>query len=207
MSGPVPSDGSGGDERRVMTHPAAAGVRTGGGLFTPGELVVVMSREKSGPPAWTRTGSVDRIHVAPRTGSDPEARESVEAVAGRGIEGDRYFVGEGIYNEEESLEPSDITLVEAEALEAAAEDYGVDLVSGEHRRNVTTRGVALNHLVGERFRVGGATLEGTGLCEPCGYMASLAGQSDAAAALEHRGGLDARIVESGRIGVGDDVVW
>jgi MOSC domain-containing protein YiiM len=61
--------------------------------------------------------------------------------------------------------------------------------------------------VGERFRVGGAVVEGTGLCEPCGYMESLAGRADAAVSLEHRGGLDARIVESGTIGVGDDVVW
>ena len=181
--------------------------RTCGGLLTPGELVVVMSREKRGSPLGTRTGSVERIHVAPATGGDPEPRESVEAVAGRGIEGDRYFRGEGIYNEAEDLEPSDITLIEAEAIAAAAADYGVEFESGGHRRNVTTRGVALNHLVGERFRVGEAILEGTGLCEPCGYMESLAGESDAAAALEHRGGLDARIVESGRIRLGDDVVW
>jgi hypothetical protein len=155
----------------------------------------------------TRTGSVVRIHVAPDTGGDPEPRDSVEAVAGRGIEGDRYYRGEGIYNEREDLEPSDVTLIEAEALEAAAEDYGVEFEPGSHRRNVTTRGVALNHLVGERFRVGGAVVEGTGLCEPCGYMESLAGRTDAAVSLEHRGGLDARIVESGTIGVGDDVVW
>ena len=155
----------------------------------------------------TRTGSVVRIHVAPDTGGDPEPRDSVEAVAGRGLEGDRYYRGGGIYNEREDLEPSDLTLIEAEALEAAARDQGVAFEPGTHRRNVTTRGVALDHLVGKRFRVGGALVEGTGLCEPCGYMESLAGQPDGAAALEHRGGLDARIVESGTIGVGDDVVW
>ncbi|MFC6941125.1 MOSC domain-containing protein [Salinirubellus sp. GCM10025818] len=159
------------------------------------------------PAPGTRTGSVERIHVAPDTGGDPESRDSVEAVAGRGLVGDRYYRGGGIYNENEDLEPSDVTLIEAEALEAAAADYAAAFEPGAHRRNVTTRGVALNHLVGERFRVGGAIVEGTGLCEPCGYMESLAGQPDGAAALEHRGGLDARIVESGTIGVGDDVVW
>ena len=155
----------------------------------------------------TRTGSVERIHVAPDTGGDPEPRDSVEAIAGRGLEGDRYYRGTGIYNEREDLEPSDVTLIEAEALEAAAADYDAAFEPGAHRRNVTTRGVALNHLVGQRFRLGGAIVEGIGLCEPCGYMESLADEPDGAAALEHRGGLDARIVESGTVRVGDDVVW
>jgi MOSC domain-containing protein YiiM len=155
----------------------------------------------------TRVGSVEAIHVATGTGGDPAPRDCVTAVADRGIEGDRYFAGDGIYNDREDLDPSDVTLIEAEALAAAAADYDVDLRGGAHRRNITTRGVALNHLVGHRFRVGGATLEGTGLCEPCGYMESLADQPDAERALVHRGGLDARIVDSGAIETGDDVVW
>jgi hypothetical protein len=153
-----------------------------------------------------RTGTVERIHVASGTGGEPEPRESVEAVADRGLRGDRYFDGDGIYNEQADLEPSDVTLVETEALAAAAAEYGVDLDGGAHRRNVTTRGVDLASLVGERFRVGEAVFEGTGHCEPCGYMADLAEQADAAAALDGRGGLDARIVESGAVEVGDDVI-
>jgi hypothetical protein len=141
------------------------------------------------------------------TGGDPELREAVEAVADRGIEGDRYYRGEGIYNEQEDLEPSDVTLIEREALVAAREEYGVEFGSGEHRRNVTTQEVPLNHLVGERFRVGDAVIEGIGLCEPCGYMQSLADQPNAAEALKHRGGLDARIVESGTVSVGDEIRW
>jgi MOSC domain-containing protein YiiM len=155
----------------------------------------------------SRVGSVEAIHVSPETGGEPEPRDSVEAVAGHGLEGDRYYEGDGVYNEQDGLEPSDVTLIEAEALAAARDEYGVDFAPGAHRRNITTRRVALNHLVGERFRVGEAVVEGIGLCEPCGYMQSLADQPDAADALTHRGGLDARIVESGAIGVGDDVVW
>ncbi|WP_200531190.1 MOSC domain-containing protein [Halorubrum sp. LN27] len=154
-----------------------------------------------------RIGSVEAIHTSPETGGAPEPRDSVEAVAGRGLKGDRYYNGEGIYNEQDDLEPSDVTLIEAEALAAAQDEYEVDLRSGAHRRNITTRNVALNHLVGERFHVGGVVLEGLGLCEPCGYMQSLADQPDAAEALTHRGGLDARIVESGRVTVGDEISW
>lgn len=155
----------------------------------------------------SRIGSVAAIHVSPETGGPPESRDSVEAVAGRGRKGDRYYEGEGIYNEPEDLNPSDVTLIEAEALAAAHEEYGINLGPGEHRRNVTTREVALNHLIGEEFHVGEVVLEGLGLCEPCGYMQSLADQPDAAEALTHRGGLDARIVESGVINAGDDVLW
>ena len=151
-------------------------------------------------------GTVERIHVASGTGGEPEPREAVEAVADRGLRGDRYFDGDGTYNEQPDLEPSDVTLIEAEALAAAADEYGVDLDAGAHRRNVTTRAVDLGALVGERFRVGEAVIEGTGHCEPCGYMAELAEESEAATALDGRGGLDARIVESGTIAVGDDVV-
>ena len=166
-----------------------------------------MSEDDDDSARRTRVGSVEAIHVATGTGGRPEGRESVTAVADRGIEGDRYFEGTGIYNEREELDPSDITLVEAEALAAAADAYDVDLTDGAHRRNVTTRDVALNHLVGRRFRLGEAVVEGVGLCEPCGYMESLADQPDAKRALVHRGGLDARIVDSGEIRVGDDVVW
>ena len=165
-----------------------------------------MTRSDS-PETDSRVGAVERIHVASGTGGDPEPRAAVEAVADRGLRGDRYFDGDGIYNEQADLEPSDVTLIEAEALAAAAAEFGVDLDAGAHRRNVTTRGVDLAELVGERFRVGEAVFEGTGHCEPCGYMESLAEQADAAAALDGRGGLDARIVESGTVEVGDDVVW
>jgi len=166
-----------------------------------------MSDTENVPSIGSRIGSVKSIHITPETSGEPTAQESVGAVAKRGLKGDRYYNGEGLYNISEELTPHAITLIEAEALEAAEEDYGVDFGPGEHRRNIVTRGVALNHLVGERFRVGNAVIEGSRLCEPCGYMQSLSEQPDAAKALKHRGGLDAHIVESGTISIGDDIVW
>lgn len=158
----------------------------------------------SGP----RVGTVDRIFISSGTGGTPEPQDSVSAVADRGIEGDRYYRDEeGIYNKRHDLEPSDITLIEAEALAAVSTDYGLEFEPGAHRRNVVTRRVALNHLVDHRFRVGEAVLEGIELCEPCDYMQSLAGETGAVDALKHRGGLDARIVESGKINVGDEIRW
>lgn len=140
-----------------------------------------------------------------------ESRETCEAVAGRGLRGDRYFDDEGYWSlleqRREDSVAGDVTFIEVEALEAVATEYGVDLEPGAHRRNVTTCGVSLNHLPGRRFEVGEAVFEGIGLCEPCGYMQSLTGTDGVAEALTHRGGLDAAVVESGTIHTGDEVRW
>ncbi|MFC7082084.1 MOSC domain-containing protein [Halorussus caseinilyticus] len=140
------------------------------------------------------TGTVEAIHLAPESGADTESVESVEALAGRGLRDDRHFDGDG----------ADLTLIEAEALESAAEGDGISLDDGDHRRNLTTRDAALNHLVGERFRVGGVVCEGVELCEPCGHLESLTDEG-AVSALVHRGGLEADIVESGSVEVGDEL--
>lgn len=147
----------------------------------------------------TFTGAVTALWLAGERSASPTERETVEAVAGRGLRGDRYFrpadaEGPGV----------EVTLVEREALRAAERDYDVSLPPGAHRRNVVTSGVPLNHLVGRQFRVGDAVFEGTGLCEPCAHMESLA-VDGAREALVHRGGLEARIVETGALAVDDDV--
>jgi MOSC domain-containing protein YiiM len=132
-----------------------------------------------------------------------ESRERVEAVAGKGLRGDRYFRGQGTYSNSARDVSRDITLIEAETIEAVQRDYEIDIAPGEHRRNLTTRGVALNHLVGERFRVGGAVCEGVELCAPCSYLERLLEREGVHDALVHRGGLRARILEGGDIAVGD----
>jgi hypothetical protein len=139
-------------------------------------------------------GTVEAIHVAPEQGAPAEERGFVYAVSGRGLEGDRYFDDEGTFRERDG---SDLTLVERE--------YGIVLEPGVHRRNVTTDGVALDHLVGERFRVGDALCEGVELCEPCSYLERHLQEAGVREALVHRGGLRARILEGGRIEPGDIV--
>lgn len=150
----------------------------------------------------SETGRVVRIYTAPDTGEDMIEREKVTAVENRGLEGDRYFKGKGIWNEWEdnpNNEASDITFIEAETLDAVGKDYDIDLDPSDPRRNVVTRGVPLNHLVGKQFTVGDAVCEGLNLCEPCGYMQGLVGKGKVGEALKHRGGLDARVVETGQI--------
>jgi MOSC domain-containing protein YiiM len=148
-------------------------------------------------------GRVHRIHVAPERGSTPEPRDAVEAVADAGLRGDRYFRDGGTFQDRSG---SDLTLIAAEALAAVARDYDVDIDPGVHRRNVTTEGIALNHLVGERFRVGAAVCVGTDLCEPCSYLERHLEAQGVREALVHRGGLRCHILEGGRIAVGDGIV-
>ena len=144
-------------------------------------------------------GTVESIHVAAERREMPDAHERVTAVAGRGIEGDYHFEphapGDG----------KDLTLIAAEELERLADEHGIRLAPGESRRQVTTRGIDLNALVGKRFRVGGVEAVGGELCEPCMVLARLTGEFGVLRGLAHRGGLRADVVSSGEIGVGDPV--
>ena len=119
--------------------------------------------------------------------------DSVNAVAGRGLEGDRHYVAEG------ARPGGAITLIEAEVLE------DVGLSGPQSRRQVVTRGVRLNDLVGKRFLVGEIECEGVELCEPCLHLQSLT-RPGIIQELLHRGGLNADIVTSGTISVGDRVI-
>lgn len=149
-------------------------------------------------------GTAERIFTAPDAGVEMAERDGVEAVAGRGLRGDRYFsaIETGTFVDwkpnEDRQDGYDLTLIEGEAIDAIEREADIDLAPGEHRRNVVTRDTALNHLVGTRFRVGDAVCRGDRLCEPCGYLRDLTGE-DVQNALAHRGGLRADILETGTI--------
>ena len=124
-------------------------------------------------------------------------------IAGVGIEGDRYATGKGFYSK--SPRPDrQVTLIEIEALEGLQRDHEIELKPLETRRNLTTRGVPLNHLVGMRFRVGAVLLYGARLNVPCKYLEQLTGKA-VYAPLINRSGLNCEIVEGGVIRVGDPI--
>lgn len=132
------------------------------------------------------------------------ALERVQAVAGVGLEGDRYAARTGTWSPDPPAD-RDITLIEAEVLEDLAATDGIVLAAGESRRNVTTRGIRLNELVGRRFRVGEVECEGTRLCEPCQHLTDFLGKP-ILRPLVHRAGLRAKILTSGEISVGAAVI-
>jgi MOSC domain-containing protein YiiM len=126
--------------------------------------------------------------------------QSAKLIEGQGIEGDRYALGTGKYSPFPDIR--EVTLIEVETLEALIRDHDIDLSPEEHRRNLTTRGVPLNHLVGKRFRVGDVLLEGGRLNTPCRYLDFVTGKT-VCDLMEHRSGLNCSIVEGGEIRAGD----
>jgi MOSC domain-containing protein YiiM len=138
------------------------------------------------------SGSVEGIHVAARESELPRPVDAVDVTAD-GVVGDRYS------------QARDLTLIEAEALEALLADTGIELSAAESRRQVLTRGIRLNDLVGERFAVGGVECVGQEWCEPCAHLQGLT-KPGVLRGLVHRGGLRADIVQGGRIAVGDEIV-
>ncbi|HET7703338.1 MAG TPA: MOSC domain-containing protein [Candidatus Limnocylindrales bacterium] len=149
-------------------------------------------------------GRVEAIHVTDAGSRPMRAVERVRAMAGIGLEGDRYARGTGHYSDKPKVDRQ-ITLIEAEEIEALEAGSGIRLAPGESRRNVTTRGIRLNELVGRRFRIGGVECEGTRLCEPCQYLTDLLGKP-VLGPLVHRAGLRARILTDGEIALGDEVI-
>lgn len=147
--------------------------------------------------------SVVALFMGAAVGEPLQAVDHVLSVAGHGLEGDRKFRREGLPPRKNGPD-REITLIEAEAIEAVNRDCNIELQPIETRRNVVTRGVALNHLVGRRFRVGEALLEGLRLCEPCDHLESLT-RPGIREALLHRGGLRAQILQGGVIRIGDPV--
>lgn len=156
-------------------------------------------------------GTVGGIFTAPEAETEMVERSEVEAVAGGGLRGDRYFheneTGTFVRwgSDEERADGYDLTLIEREAIDALERDAEIELAPGEHRRNVETNGVALNHLVGSRFRVGEVVCRGERLCEPCDHLERLT-RAGVRNALVHRGGLRANILEGGAIRPGDEIV-
>ena len=151
----------------------------------------------------TFSGAVHSIHIAPVASEPTVSVEEAHAVPGKGLEGDRYFSGDGSFSEKSGPD-REITLIEIETIQALERDYKLKLSPGDARRNIVTRGVPLNHLVGIEFSVGEVTLRGIRLNEPCNHLASLTDEK-VKPGLVHRGGLRAQILSEGVIRPGDTI--
>jgi len=151
-----------------------------------------------------RMGLVVGVYLAGAAGLAMRSVQAAVAVAGQGLVGDRYQTGTGQWCYDRRLYDN-VTLIAAEALDAAGAEHGVRLHTGAARRNVETRGVDLQALVGRQFRIGEVVLRGNRACEPCRYLDRVTGQP-AKTALNGRGGLRATVITGGLLGVGDLVL-
>jgi MOSC domain-containing protein len=176
-----------------------AGALTNGGTIEEGWLVARLDvRLPIDEPyrGERRVGSVAAVLVA-HDAESPLARiDAVGAVAGRGLEGDRYYERRGTFSGRGR--GYELTLVESEVLDS------IDLPWEQARRNIVTTGIELNALVGHRFTVGEVECIGRRLAEPCAHLESLS-RPGLLRPLVHRGGLRADILQGGRISVGDEV--
>jgi MOSC domain-containing protein YiiM len=147
-------------------------------------------------------GTVVSINISPRAEAPMVSVEEARAVPGFGLEGDRYFLRQGTFYKPQP--DRELTLIEVEAIEAMKRELDVDYGLSDSRRNVVTRGVPLNHLVGKEFMIGHVRVRGLRLCEPCSHLQKLSHEK-VLPGLVHRGGLRAQILTEGTIQLGDVV--
>jgi MOSC domain-containing protein YiiM len=157
--------------------------------------------------SWS--GRLLHIHIAESASLAMEELDEARLVAGSGIAGDRYCNGTGTYSPKPDVR--EVTLIEMEVLAAMARGdppfpgAKVKLAPADHRRNLTTLGVPLNHLVGKRFKVGAVVLVGGRLNFPCKYLEKLLGLP-VYLPLLNRSGLNCRIELGGTIRKGDPIM-
>ena len=148
--------------------------------------------------------TVTHLFTTPAMSQAMVGHESVSARAGEGIDGDRYLLKTGAYSKKP--EPGrQITLVEGEILSALKERHGLTVLPEDCRRNVVTRGIELNPLVGREIAVGPVRLKAHRLCQPCRYIEKLLGQPGLYGAWWDKGGIRCEIIVGGAISVGDAI--
>jgi hypothetical protein len=153
-------------------------------------------------PAPRLRGTVEAVALAERATAPMRLVDQARALAGRGLDGDRYAAKAGTFTpRSDTVRGYDLTLIEAEVLDDLALPDGTGLAYAEARRNLVTRGIDLNGLVGRRFRVGDVECLGQRLCEPCSHLERLTTKG-VLRGLIHRGGLRADVLTDGQIHLG-----
>ena len=137
-------------------------------------------------------GRIDQICIAPSEGGEIQEVTEIEAIPGTGLSGDRYC-------KPNAAPETQITLIEAEAIDEFNQTFSLNLSATQFRRNVITRDVQLNSLEGKLFSVGGVRLRGIELCEPCAYLQNLLQIPELVKQLTHKGGLRCEILSDGVI--------
>jgi len=150
-------------------------------------------------------GTVVSLHITSAEAEPMRSLQEAHAVPGKGLEGDRYFLGTGYFSRHHG--PShELTLIEVETIDALNEEYeDLHIEAGDARRNVVTGGVPLNHLVAHTFQVGEVILRGIRLCHPCLHIANIT-HHNMLSGLVNRGGLRDQILTEGIIREGDLIV-
>jgi MOSC domain-containing protein YiiM len=151
----------------------------------------------------TEVGHLLAIQIAREAEGRMESLAEVRAIPGRGLEGDRYFAGHGSFSETPGG-GREVTLVASEMIGILEREHGIQLSPTDTRRNLVTKGVSLNDLVGKVCQVGSVRMKGVSLAEPCAHLERLT-QPGVLKGLVHRAGLRAELIDEGVLQVGDEV--
>lgn len=146
--------------------------------------------------------SLESIFITGGGGRPMQRVAEVEAVAGRGLAGDRYAERTGYWT---GTDECQVTLIEGEHLDEIEREAGIRVHGGEHRRNLVMRGVQLSLLANQHFRIGGAVFAYDRPRPPCSYIQSIT-QPGMTRALGRRGGICARVIVGGTLREGDELV-
>lgn len=168
-------------------------------------LVPFQPFPKSAVHAGRTAGEVVGIYVSEIKTGPMKSLVTATALKGRGLLGDRYAAKAGTFTpRSDRLRGYDLTLIESEVLDRLTLSDGSQLAAAESRRNVVTRGIDLNTLVGRKFTIGSVRAFGQRLCEPCVHLERLT-RPGVVAGLVHQGGLRADILTDGEIRLGDKI--
>jgi MOSC domain-containing protein YiiM len=174
------------------------------GCVQAGYVLAALEPPRPDPtPAPVTGGRVEAIFIAPQAGAPLRQLDEARAIAGRGLEGDRYAMGRGTFSVAAGR-GNELTLIASEVLDALTLPDGRPLSGAEARRNIVTRGLDLNTLVRRRFRIGELELIGRRRCEPCAHLQRLT-RPGVLRALVHRGGLRADLLNTGTLRIGDAI--
>ena len=148
--------------------------------------------------------TIANIFITPAKSQPLIDVEQVEAVAGRGLVGDRYYLGTGYYSGKPGW-GANVSLLAGEAIDAVNTGHGQHFNEAMLRRNIVTRGIDVEQLIGRKFQIGTAILRGIKRYPPCRHLAELCGAPELIRYLAYCGGIGAEVVVSGVICVGDEI--
>ena len=125
---------------------------------------------------------------------------SIEVLVNKGVIGDRHF--------KDFNDPyCQLSLIESENIDYYNLKYGLNIPYVNFRRNIVTKGIRLNELVGKKFKIGNVELEGVDLCRPCRHLTEVLNQNNILKEFIRKGGLRCQILSSSTIQIGDEIIF
>ena len=141
---------------------------------------------------------VFKIGITDKNNKKINEVKSIEVLENKGVVGDRHF--------DEFNDPyCQLSLIESENIDFYNSKYNLNIPYVDFRRNIITKGVRLNNLIGKRFLVGNVKVEGIDLCRPCRHLTEILSQGNIIKEFLRKGGLRCQILSSSMINVGDNI--